>query len=309
MTRRRAARLAAVLAVVSVLCCGGARGWAAAKRSRAAPRNVRAGTIVAIDAPVAMVTLKTSGGGPVSYHCTERTRYWRAMRAAALADFKAGDQVVVRHRLNAPAPAPLYDLADSTSWAWLDRIRHEITPVSIAALASGALRATEGAAAVPIEYRVTEKTAWSRGGRAVDAGAFRAGDRVFVAPRLLPSGAVMAIAVADTEAAAAALRDEAKPAFAATLVAVDLAKHMLRVRTAAGATRELPLAEDCVARRGGVEVALDTVRPGTPITVWRRRDEHGDRVVSHITVKSARSGTRRPRRTPGREGNAKRPAG
>ena len=54
---------------------------------------------------------------------------------------------------------------------------------------------SEGADKAGIEYRVTDKTNWSKGGKPAAASDFKAGDRAFVVPRLLPSGGVMALLV------------------------------------------------------------------------------------------------------------------
>src|SRR6266511_1483340 len=112
-------------------------------RSRKPAANVQSGTITAVDVDEATVTIKTKAGPNVTYRLTEKTQMWRGKKPAEAHSFTPGDGVVVRFRKSSVGPATLYDLADTASWAWVDRLRHETTSVLVKSIDEDSLAVTE----------------------------------------------------------------------------------------------------------------------------------------------------------------------
>lgn len=278
----------AVLAALSVTAAAQTK-----KSSRPTPENVRSGTVVSLDAAAATITLKHRSGPDITYRLNEKTRILRGKSTVALDAFKPGDAVTVRFKKSS-SPPTLYDLADKPSWEWLDRIRHETTLVTVKEVADKELIATEGADQTEVAYRVTAKTAWSKGGEEAGPDDFKPGDKVHVVPRLLPSGATMAIAVSDVSGEAAKLKERAGIYVTGTVNVINHQQRLLNLHSQAGDDRELAIASDCVVRRDSKDVTLAAVKPGSLITARVTRDEEGEKTVSRITIKTTSVARRKP---------------
>lgn len=259
-------------------------GEAQTTRAPARPANVQTGTLVAIDTGAATLALKPRAGAEILYRFTEKTHFLRAKRAATAADFQPGETVVVRFRKSSVGPASLYDVADRVSWDWLTRVRRETTRVTILEITDDSLRASEGADNTPLEYRITEKTLWARGGQPASAADFKTGESVHVAPRLLPGGGLMAAAVSDASDMTARLKERTRPTVSGTVKACDPAKRTLSLRSAAGDERDFSIAPDCVARLSSRDVPLASVRAGQSVTLHLKRDEEGEQIITRITI-------------------------
>src|SRR2546422_1045647 len=81
---------------------------------------------------------------------------------------------------------------------WLSHVRKDTSRVKIKAIDEGELHAEEGADSTPVTYRITDKTIWSKGGKPASQDDFKAGEVVYVVPRLLPGGNIMATAVSES---------------------------------------------------------------------------------------------------------------
>src|SRR5207249_862075 len=152
----------------------------------------------------------------------------------------------------------------------------------------------EGTDSTPIAYRVTEKTAWSKGGQPVTEEDFKAGEVVYVVPRLLPGGNVMAVAVSDSSQSATHLKERAKYTASGTLSAVDLPNRKIALKTISSDLRELKLAEDCEARVAGRAVPLTYLKAGQQVTAHLRKNEEDEREVKLITIVSKRLAKKPP---------------
>lgn len=261
---------------------------------RSPPRNVVVGAISAVDPAAATITVAPRTGPPQTFRYTDHTRFLTARRLTQPSALKQGDVVVVRYRKTAVGPPTLYDVCDRPSWDWLDRIRHETTRVTILAVDSEALKVAGGADGSEIEYRITEKTLWARAGKDATPSSYKAGDVVFVTPRLLPGGAVMAIAVSDTAADAARLKERARSTVSGTVRSFDLATKTLAVLTAAGDDRRFSLDAGVVIRMASKPVPVSALRPGAPVTVHFRRTLEGDEAAFQITIQTKRPARPRP---------------
>jgi len=266
--------------------------------------NVSAGTLVLVDTEAATLTIKPGAGREAVYRYTEKTRMLREKKPVEIAAFKSGETVVVRFRKSSVGPPTLYDLTDNASWIWLSRVRRETTRVTIREITGDELRAVEGEDEAEIAYRITEKTLWGKGGEVVSADDFTSGERVYVVPRLLPGGGVMAIAVSDAPGFAARLKERTRPTITGTVQAFDLAKKTLFLRSAAGDDRELVVGPDCLVRWTTRDMPLSVVRPGQNVTVHLRRNEEGEQVVVRITIHSSLRPPRH-RQSPSRPGSVR----
>lgn len=256
---------------------------------RSAPKNVVAGTLSAVDAAAGTVTLTPRGGAPQSFRLTDATRILAVKRAVPVSALKVGESIVVRFRKSASGLPSLYDLCDKASWEWLDRIRHEPTRVTLRAIGEDELKATEGPDQAEVAYRVTEKTQWARGGKAAARSDFKAGETACVIPRMLPSGAIMAAAVSDSEADAAKLKERARTIVTGVVRSADAGQHALVILSAAGDERRFALDPSVVVRRSSKDVGAPALRAGLTVTVHFRRQLGGDDLVYRITIQTSKA--------------------
>jgi hypothetical protein len=273
------------LCIIAVLPAAACAQTSRKSSSRAA--NVKTGTLVSQDTAAATLTLKPRTGADITYRLTEKTRILREKRPADASVFKPGDAIVVRFRKSSVGPATLYDLCDKPSWEWLDRLRHKTTLVTIKEINDDTLSATEGADAAEVEYRHTDKTQWGKAGKPASDADFKPGDKVYVSPRLLPGGGIMAVAVSDAPEFTARLHERTRPTVTGAVRACDLRKMTLSLHSAAGDDRDFTLAPDCVVRMASKDVPLTSIRAGQTVTVHLKRDEEGEQVVTRITIRAA----------------------
>jgi hypothetical protein len=251
--------------------------------------NIKAGTLVAVDTSTAIITLKPRTGPQITYRYTDKTHMVIGKKAAEVSAFTPGDPVVVRFRRTSVGPPSLYDLADKASWEWLSRLRRETAAVTVQEISDDLLHATEGADNAAMDYRVTDKTLWAKDGKEAAASDYAPGDAVYVVPRLLSNGNVMAVAIADTKAMAARLKERSMFTLTGTVKAFHAAERSVRLRTKAGDDREITLLADCVVRRAAKEVPLTALRIGQTVTVHIARTEEGERVGKKITIQTKRT--------------------
>lgn len=285
----------ALIVALPLLACRAAE-CQTTRRSGSRAANVQTGAVVAVDAVAGTLTLKPRSGPDVTYHITDKTRVLKEKKAVEAAAFKPGDTVVVRFRRSTAGPASLYDMADKASWEWLDRLRHETTPVTVVDATDESLKAAEGADRAEVDYRITEKTAWQKGGKPAAAADFKAGDRVYVVPRLLPSGGIMAMAVSDAPEGAAVLKERSRSTVSGVVKALDAGKRALHLHTAAGDEREIVLAADIIVRQASKDVPLTAVHPGQAVSVRLSRAADNELEASRITIQTRKTGSKKPAR-------------
>lgn len=194
---------------------------------------------------------------------------------------------------------------DKPTWAWLDRVRHQTTRVVIGEIEDGWLRGTEGDDKAPVEFRITEKTAWSKAGRAASPEDFRPGDTVFIAPQMLATGAIKAVAVSEAPGTTAVLKERTKRTVSGKVTSVDASARSIKLHTAAGDDRALPVAGTAAVRLGGRDGAFSSIKVGQQVTAHIERVEETETVV-RITVQSGTARKPAPRKPPTKGGSAMR---
>lgn len=292
-------RLLSTLCLMSVSCLFAASSAHAqtTRKASSTSNNTQGGTLVSMDTDTATVVLKTRLGTNVNYRYTEKTHLYHDKKACEIAAFKAGEPIVVRFKKSKVGAQELYDLSDKVSWEWINRIRHEMTLVTVKEMADDSLTATEGPDNAPIEYRITDKTQFAKNGKPATAADFKAGDKVYVAPRLLPRGNLMAVAIADRTDSTAQLKERTGRYVTGTLLAFDTTKKTIGMRSLANDERELPLAPDCTVKMASKQVTLAALRQGQNITVRLAKDDENEVVVTNISILSKKP-TKKPIKKP-----------
>ena len=257
---------------------------AGAQSSKSTPANVKFGTLVSLDSDAATLILKPRSGADITYRITEKTNILKAKKKVEALAFKPNDSIVVRFRKSSVGPASLYDLADKPSWDWLQKVRKETTQVTLKEISDEALNATEGADSAEVAYRISEKTTWSRSGKPATHEDFKTGDKVYVVPRLLPSGGIFAVAVSDSTDSAAKLKERSKYSLKGTVKVINHEKRNLNLQTEAGDLRDLPIAEACTVRMNSRDVPLTSVKPGQQVSVRLKKNDEGEQEASRITI-------------------------
>src|SRR5262249_54423437 len=153
---------------------------------------------------------------------SDKLRCFKAKHPAQPTDFKAGDPAVAHlRRSRADGSLTVIELTDPPSWDWLTALRRETTSAVITAMDEETLTATVRGDALPVTYTRSEKTRWSKAGKAAGPGDFKAGETIVIVPRSLPSGAIMARIVADNPTAAAIEKERSARSVHGTIRALD----------------------------------------------------------------------------------------
>lgn len=231
------------------------------------------------------MTLRTASGGSLSFVTAPATLILKAKQAVSISAFASGDAVTVRYRPSATQPYVLHDLADRASWAWIVRLRTQVTEVTLREVTDADLVAEEGPEAAPVRYRVTATTSWRKSGGPAQPADFATGSRVWVAPRLLPNGRIMAVGVADTRQGAEGLRERSRPTVTGRLTLVDVAARKIAIVSASGEAHEAVWHDAPRVRREGRDVPLGTLAVGQWVTAHLKKDGAGGRLLTLLTIK------------------------
>jgi Cu/Ag efflux protein CusF len=255
--------------------------------------NVRTGQIVALDTTAETLTLQEGPGKSVPYSLTDKTRCLKEKREAEITDFKVGDTITLRFRKSrTDEPPRVLEIADPQTALWLRGLRSKTVAVTIKEVTEEHLVAALGPD--EITYVVSDKTLWSKGGQDVTSDAFLPGSKVYIVPRVLPSGAFMARAVADTDAAAAQLKERQARSLLGRLQSVDFSSHDLTLRTTAGATRKLSWNEEIEVYRGSTRLPLSVLKAGLAVRLSLKRNDAGEEAITRITLSKPTRGHARP---------------
>jgi hypothetical protein len=278
----------------------------ARKSAASKSANVKSGTITALDAAADTLTLQERTGKSGVYVLSARTHYNRQRRAGQRSDFKPGDAAVLHFRKSRTDGALLVtELDDPASWSWLSELRKSTASAVVKEITDDTLSVTVGADNVPLDYTISDKTRWEKAGKEVEPSAFKAGDHVYIIPRSLPSGSIMARAVADTNAGAVQEKERLATSVHGTIASVDMAAHKLVMQTVAGDTRSLAFGEDTEVVRSSKPQPLSTLRPGLHVAARIRHEAGGDETVWRITIEAPRKSSPARKRVPSGKGVAK----
>jgi hypothetical protein len=264
----------------------------ARKASASKSPNVRSGEIAALDASGESLTVRDRTGKSSMYVLGEKTRYNRNRRPAQRSDFKVKDSVVLHFRRSRTDGAMLVsELDDPASWMWLAEIRKATTPAVVKLITDDTLSVTIGPESIPLDYTISEKTRWEKAGKEVEAAAFKPGDHVYVVPRSLPSGSVMARAVADSTGGAAQEKERLATSVHGTVAGIDTAAHKLTLRTLAGDTRNFAFDDETELVASGKQQPIGTLKAGAHVAVRVRHEAGGEELVWRITIETGRKST------------------
>src|SRR5258708_15036317 len=106
----------------------------------------------------------------------------------------------------------------------------------------------EGHAAGHILANITKKPIGKKGKSPATSADFKPGSKVYVAPRMLPSGGIMAIGISETPQATARLKERSKPTLSGTVKAISAEKKTLSIHSLRCDDRNLNIAVDVVVR-------------------------------------------------------------
>ncbi len=254
--------------------------------------EVRSGIIQKTDALARTVSVMDGSARRV-YEVPASAVLVIAKRAATLEQFTPGMKVQARSSSVGKRGARLYDLVEAGSWQWLQRVRRDVTGGKVLALDEKGLTVEDALDRGVMAYRITPKTLVAIGHGEADRKSIAIGQTVFVAPRLLPNGATMATAIADTKSEALRLRERTRPTVTGAIAAWDVSTRKLTLNTRAGDTRQVLLHGDCLIRRDGTDLAATVLRKGMTVTVHVRRSGAGVEECHRVTVKSGFAGAAR----------------
>ena len=270
--------------------------------------NVKSGEITALDTTGDTLTLRDRTGKPSIYVLTDKTHFTRNRRAAQRTDFKVGDAVVLHFRKSRTDGALLVtELDDAVSWMWLSEMRKSTTPAVVTSIVDNTLSVTVGQEHLPFDYTISDKTRWEKAGKEVDAAAFKSGDMIYVVPRSLPSGSIMARAVADSAAGAAQGKERLAASVHGAVVSVDLPGHRVVVKTFAGDMRNFAINDETEVIVNSKPMPLGTLRQGLHVVVRIRHDVGGEEIAWRFTVEGSKRYSPVRKRMPSGKGVVKGP--
>lgn len=250
--------------------------------------NVKRGEIAALEASGDTLILKERTGKSETYVLTDKTHYTKDRHASEKQDFKVGNEVFVHFRRSRTDGALLItELADVASWNWLSELRKNTTVAVIKEIDETGLTVTVGTDAIPVSYTISDKTRWSKDGKEVSAADFKPGDKVYVVPRSLPSGSIMARAVADTNTGADTEKERLATSVHGTIQSVDSQAHKLTMKTLAGDTRSLAYTDETEFISNRKLMPLAMLKSGLKVTARIKHLEGDDEIAWRITIDSA----------------------
>ena len=262
------------------------------KPVKSAPKspNVKSGELVALKADEGTIQIKDKLGKTADYALTEKTRFLKGKREAEASAFKPGEAVVVHIRKARDGGDPqATEVADRASWAWLEDVKRNMTEGVITSLEDEELAVAVGAEKIPIAYKVSEKTTWSRNGKPASAADFKAGDKIVVVPRSLPSGAIMARAVSDTPQAAAQLKERQATSVHGIVKTVDVSAFKLMVETPTSDMRLIQGNAETEVVQKSKALSWTALRPGQHVGARLRHDYAGDAICWRITIETGKA--------------------
>ena len=264
------------------------------KTAKSAPKspNVKSGEIVALSADEGTIQIKDKLGKTAEYALTEKTRFLKGKQDAEASAFKPGDAVVVHIRkARDGGDSQATEVADKASWAWLEDVKRNMSQGVITSLEDEELAVTIGAEKIPVAYRVSDKTTWSRSGKPASAADFKVGDKVVIVPRSLPSGAIMARAVSDTPQAAMQLKERQATSVHGVVKTVDATAYKLMVETPTSDMRLIQGNAETEVVSKSKALPWTALKPGQHVGARLRHDYAGDAVCWRITIETGKTAT------------------
>ncbi|MEZ0326434.1 MAG: hypothetical protein ACAH95_11055 [Fimbriimonas sp.] len=149
----------------------------------------------------------TIGTQSIAANFEAKTKYWRGFKVAKLSDFGSGDIIAVRLKSDS-SPNVVREMADLSTWTWLERIRKETVEGTVERVDANTLTLNldEGGEFV---YRHSEKSKLSLAGAIVPLTNLRKGQRIYVKGRLLSNLDTWIVSATDAKPAALASKQSA----------------------------------------------------------------------------------------------------
>ena len=259
--------------------------------------NIRHGEITALDIAAETLVLKERTGRAETYVFTPKTHFHKSKKVVEFKEFKVGDAAVVHFRRSRTDGAMvLSELDDPLSWDWLAELRKTIVSATIKSLDEETMTVSLLKDSATFEYGVSEKTRWEKAGKESAADQFKAGDRVYIVPRSLPSGGVMARAVADSQTGADQGKERTAISVHGTILTLEPAAFKFTLKTLAGDTRNLAYTDAIEVKKTGKPVPFSSLKAGEHVSVRLRHEESGDEIAWRITVETSRKTTTKSRK-------------
>jgi Cu/Ag efflux protein CusF len=261
---------------------------------------VKTGEIAAMDRDAETITLKDKSGKSTDYSfLTDKIKCLKAKRAAKLSDFKPGDTVVIHVRKSRKDNSySITEIADPASWDWLTEMRRKLTTATITELDEESLAVTVGPDNLPLSYVVSEKTRWMRNGKEATAADFKAGEKVSIVPRALPSGNIMASVVSDTQEGAAQGKERKALSVHGVIKSLDPTAKKITLLTVAKDERTLRMADELEVHSGSKTLPLTALKTGQHINARVRHADMEEDTVYRITLETG-SRTTAPKKPAG----------
>lgn len=169
-----------------------------------ANERIREGVLVSYDPHRESIALRQANGLTYCYHVTEQTLYRKDWQPALAQDFATGEKVLLTVRLKRDGTAfEALGLFDPASYRHLQQLAEEPTKIVITEVSAGGIT---GSLALPqpaleaepsVHYLCDRKTHWIREGKEGSEREFQAGQEVWVSPKGIIGGEVVANAIAD----------------------------------------------------------------------------------------------------------------
>ncbi len=260
--------------------------------------NVRNGEITALDTASETLTLKERTGRAETYVFSEKTHFRKLKKPAEIKDFKVGDTAVLHFRRSRTDGAMmLTELDDRLSWDWLAELKKTTLAGTIKAIDEDSLTVSLNKDNIEFDYALSEKTRWERDGKEVAASAFKPGDGVFIVPRALPSGNVMARAVANSSKGAEQEKERTATSVHGVILALDPANFKLTLKTLAGDTRNLALTDETEVKLNSKPILITDLKPGERVSARLKHGDGGDEIAWRITVENGKKSGSKTRKT------------
>ncbi len=235
------------------------------------------------------VVLKRAGRAELSVSLHKKARLWLNRQPASLESFRemVGKPVMVRLSVGTATRPILREMADPDTWKWLERVRRGVVQGTLMGIEEEYL-IVEFADRTRFVYKINPSTRFVKKGQPATPEAFQAGEKIYLAPRLLSNLDTMALVVSDSEQQAAIGRERTLPTVRGTLQAIDKNAQMLKVRTQAGDVRQFRYDEKTVFTLKGKAVAIDKIKLPVQVVVHRRRDEAGNDYAHRVTLQAGK---------------------
>ena len=165
----------------------------AAAFARAAGTKIVEGRLEA--APEDGAWILRVGAETVPMEPDKKTRFWHDRAACDAKAFKVGDTVVARIS-PADTPATLREISDKASWAWLDAIRKGVREGTVKGF-DGKRLTVAFPDSTEMPYRATEKSKILLAGKEATLGDLKAGQKLWLKGRTLPTLDVWLVVASD----------------------------------------------------------------------------------------------------------------